>query len=146
MGHSEKIKCSQLSNMSKLGCSLKEAYGESWSAGPKYYQAQPSAFQTIDPYGPNPRAENFTNNKKTENLQEKIKDLEALVNRITHKRQDTRAEHAEGFTNEPRKDIIQELYVMACSPLMKDRIDCLIKFVLCSLLVSNVLELLSINA
>tara|TARA_B100001996_G_scaffold335367_1_gene286047 strand:+ start:6911 stop:7348 length:438 start_codon:yes stop_codon:yes gene_type:complete len=145
MGHSEKIKYSQLSNMSKLGCSLKDAYGESWSAGPKYYQAQPSAFQTIDPYGPNPRAENFTN-KKSENLQEKIKDLEALVKNLTHKRQHTRAEHTEDFTNEPRKDIIQELYVMMCSPLMKDRIDCLIKFVLCSLLVSNVLELLSINA
>ena len=138
--------------MSKLGCSLKEAYGESWTAGPKYYQAPPSAFQTIDPYGPNPRTEQFTNNANDQNnssqIQQKMDELEELVNKIkqntahakSHNRQVT------NFTNESHNDIASELYNMLCSPVMKDRIDCLIKFVLCSLLVANMLELLSIIA
>ena len=152
MGDSKKIKYRQLSNMSKLGCSLKEAYGESWKAGPKYYQAPPSAFQTVDPYGPNPRSEQFTNDtndqKNSFQIQEKMQELENLVNKIKQNtaRINTNEARTTHFTNESHNDIATELYNTLCSPVMKDRIDCLIKFVLCSLLVANMLELLSINA
>uniref|UniRef100_A0A6C0FC85 Uncharacterized protein n=1 Tax=viral metagenome TaxID=1070528 RepID=A0A6C0FC85_9ZZZZ len=152
MGDSKKIKYRQLSNMSKLGCSLKEAYGTSWTAGPKYYQAPPSAFQTIDPYGPNPRSEQFTNNTNNQinppQIQQKMEELEELLNKIRKNTALTKEHNNQvtNFTNESHNDIASELYNMLCSPVMKDRIDCLIKFVLCSLLVANMLELLSINA
>ena len=126
--------------MSKLGCSLKEAYGDSWSSGPKFYKAQPSVFQSIDPYGPNSKTEKFTHKEETDS-EMRIQKLEEIIKSLQ-----SPSKAVSTFKNESVGDILTEVFNMLCSPLMKDRIDCIIRFVLCSLLISNVMELLSINA
>ena len=120
--------------MSKLGCSLSEAFGESWSAGPKYYQTQPERFRVIDPYSTNV----FTSepqeiqNKETfaQDLQERenrIKMLEAKVDRLT-----TTTNKTEQFT-------IPLPNLSECS----ERIDNVVRFALVSILVSNFIDLMS---
>ena len=134
--------------MSKLGCSLKEAFGESWSAGPKYFQAKPSAFQTIDPYGPNPRSESFENSTPKE-YKDRILKLEEMIqelNKIKSNDFSLTLPQPQKQTREQFKDDnFANIMLNMCSSLTKDRIDCVVKFVLCSLLISNVIELLSMS-
>ena len=119
--------------MAKLGCSLKEAFGESWNAGPRYYQAPPERFRVMDPYSTNTgslmnsggRQDNF------EQIQaQRIKTLEAKVANLTA----PLPRNDENFTN--LNDIMQ-------APGLSNRIDNVVRFSLVSILFANLMDLLN---
>lgn len=120
--------------MAKLGCSLKDAFGESWTAGPTYYQAQPERFRVMDPYSSNvfsstpqeiEEKESFKQNfeNETQEKDNRIKALEDKVERMTESR--------ENFS------------IPLPGPISTERIDNVVRFALVSILVSNFIDLMS---
>ena len=124
--------------MSKLGCSLKEAFGDSWTAGPKYYQTLPQNFRVSDPYSTNifktpelnspNEIEAFS--QKSEEDEERIKLLEAKVEEMTKKTISTNHEK-EAFT------------LFLDNARTGDRLDNVVRFALVSILISNFIDLVS---
>tara|TARA_B100000902_G_scaffold395360_1_gene453768 strand:- start:1059 stop:1436 length:378 start_codon:yes stop_codon:yes gene_type:complete len=121
--------------MSKLGCSLKEAFGDSWTAGPKYYQTLPQNFRTTDPYSTNifkgseqdTAPEEFTQ-KSTED-EERIKLLEAKVEEMSKPVMPVK--NVEPFTQ------------FLDNARTGERLDNVVRFALVSILVSNFIDLMS---
>ena len=120
--------------MSKLGCSLNEAFGESWTAGPKYYQTSPERFRIeADPYSSNV----FTGNKEQfvqdsneeDSSAERIKMLEAKV---------------ESMSSQRKNEVVQEKFINFNEDTV-ERIDNVVRFALIAILISNFLDLLSID-
>ena len=121
--------------MAKLGCSLKDAFGESWNAGPTYYQAQPERFRVMDPYSSNvfssspqeiqENKESFKQNFENETREKdnRIKALEDKVERMTASR--------ENFS------------IPLPGPIPTERIDNVVRFALVSILVSNFIDLMT---
>jgi len=123
--------------MSKLGCSLKEAFGESWAAGPKYYQTLPQNFRTSDPYSTNifkgseedvPREPEEFTQKSTED-DERIKLLEAKVEEMS--KPVMPVNNVEPFTQ------------FLDNARTGERLDNVVRFALVSILVSNFIDLMS---
>ena len=133
--------------MSKLGCSLKEAFGESWNAGPKYYQTSPERFRVMDPYSTNakPQISNFVNSEECgkENFdlfQMKLNDFLSKEN-ITKLWKEK--EDKEKFKNISPNNILDSLFNLFNDTLASERIDCLVRFALVSILVINLLDFIS---
>ena len=136
--------------MSKLGCSLKEAFGESWDAGRKYYQAPPERFRVEDPYSTNARSQisNFVNgdnyNKENFDLfQMKLNDFLSRENITRLWKEKEEKENKEKFKNIPPNNILDSLLNLFNDTLASERIDCLVRFALVSILVINLLDFIS---
>ena len=121
----------------QLGCSLKEAFGETWASGPQYFQAPPERFRVMDPYSTNAKPqhkETFDQpQQKFENA--KIMALEAKVAELS--RQGISKGNTEHF------ELFGALSNAMCTPEVSDRLDNLVRFALVAILVANLLDLLS---
>lgn len=133
--------------MSKLGCSLKEAFGESWNAGPKYYQTSPERFRVMDPYSTNakPQISNFVNSD--EGGKENFDLFQMKLNDFLSKENITKLwkekEDKEKFKNISPNNILDSLFNLFNDTLASERIDCLVRFALVSILVINLLDFIS---
>ena len=122
--------------MSKLGCSLKEAFGESWSSGPQYFQAPPERFRVMDPYSTNtkPQKETFSQaQERAENT--RIRALEAKVAELT--------QNSFSKGNTEHFELFGALSDAMCRPDVSERMECLVRFALVAILIANLLDLLS---
>ena len=136
--------------MSKLGCSLKEAFGESWNAGPKYYQTSPERFRVMDPYSTNakPQISNFVNSDECgkENFdlfQMKLNDFLSRENITKLWKEKEEKEDKETFKNISTNNILDSLLNLFNDALASERIDCLVRFALVSILIINLLDFIS---
>tara|TARA_X000001036_G_scaffold436690_1_gene480357 strand:+ start:294 stop:707 length:414 start_codon:yes stop_codon:yes gene_type:complete len=129
-------------NNSAFGCSLEEAFGESWNAGPTYYQTSPERFRVADPYSSNVFAtketfqetfqenasENFSQNNFSQNrfdrLEAKVAELSSTSSRSRPIKNETF--FMNGVLNEPG---------------VIEKIDNVVKFALTAILASNFIEM-----
>ena len=134
--------------MSKLGCSLKEAFGESWDAGPKYYQTSPHRFRTApDPYSTNTTKSFFT--QGSVNNEEEYLEEDAHSNLVKQKvdaylSSKNLGGKAKDINKTSQKEKFMDYFLeIFTDSLASDRIDCLIKFALISILVINIFDLVN---
>ncbi|MBP02863.1 MAG: hypothetical protein CMM25_08650 [Rhodospirillaceae bacterium] len=120
----------------QLGCSLKEAFGESWNSGPQYFQAPPERFRVMDPYSTNTKPQKETFNQPQPRADfARIKALEAKVEELTQ--QTISKGNTENFA------LFGTLSDAMCDPDVSERMDNLVRFALIAILAANVLDLLS---
>tara|TARA_X000001036_G_scaffold354289_2_gene335834 strand:- start:1099 stop:1455 length:357 start_codon:yes stop_codon:yes gene_type:complete len=118
--------------MSKLGCSLNEAYGETWNAGPTYYQTTPENFRVqMDPYSSNV----FTN--KTENFVQDVHEEDSSNERIR-----MLEAKVESMNSQQKKE---NFSVPNLGDDTVERIDNVVRFALISILISNFFDLMYVN-
>ena len=126
--------------MSKLGCSLNEAFGESWKAGPQYYQTSPERFRVnVDPYSNNV-FDNFANEDFIQERGEIEKDDERI--RLLEAKVESMTKAANVIQREKPVDTLSSFSIDSSTA---ERIDNVVRFALISILIANFLDLLSID-
>tara|TARA_B100001094_G_C17487323_1_gene464766 strand:+ start:51 stop:413 length:363 start_codon:yes stop_codon:yes gene_type:complete len=120
--------------MPAVGCSLKEAFGEDWSAGPQYYQSQPQRFMVSDPYS--------TNVFGTPNNAEQTSEVETFDQASLQK--ETRITQLEAKVEKMSKAKTSDTFTLFLKDIhTNDRLDNVVRFALVSILISNFIDLIN---
>ena len=143
----------------KLGCSLVEAFGETWETGHKFGRAPLESFQIRDPYGPygdpgafetpgwessgDPWEPQYIHlDRDVKKLKNEIRQIQAQVSDRLPEKPEKPVKPVEKFTTQA-DSTAPVLFQVLCSYFNTGAVENILLFVMIFMFVNNLLELLN---